>query len=210
VSNGQIFLWGDAMRGIRRKHRILTATICIFFSVQFLFAMQVEELKIEIVQGNGARNVAGRLPPGPLAVRVLDQNKRPVQGASVVFSAPDSGAGGVFSNGSQVIIVTTDQDGRAAARFQPNTTEGSYTIQVLARQVLVTAVAEIPQTNVAATAAAEKGSKKKLVAILAAAGAAAGTGIALAARGGSDNSQSTPPPTGPTISFGGATVGAPR
>jgi hypothetical protein len=194
-----------------RERRTAAAVVCLALLVHPLWAAepQVEELKIEILTGNGARNVAGRMPPGPLSVRVIDQNNRPVPDVSVVFSAPDSGPSGMFSSGSQVLMTTTDQNGRAAARFEPNSTPGNYNVQVLARQVLITAVAEIRQTNVPATAQA--GSSKKTKMILAIAGGAAGVGILLGVSGGGGSSPSSPTnPNVPTISFGTATVGAPR
>ena len=63
------------------------ATVCLLFVVESLWAAQseVRELKIEVLQGNGARNVVGRRPPAALAVRVFDQDNQPAAGVSVVF-----------------------------------------------------------------------------------------------------------------------------
>lgn len=182
--------------------------VCFLFSAQCIWAAQagVQELKIEVVQGNGARNVAGRRPPAPLAIRVVDQDNRPAAGVSVVFSAPDSGAGGVFPNGSPVLMTMTDENGRAEARYEPNSIEGAYSVRVLARQVLITAIAEIRQSNVASTA---PGKHSTMLKVLAIAGAAAGAGIVLGTRGGNEGS-GTPTTPVPSIVFGSSSITAPR
>jgi hypothetical protein len=141
---------------------------------------------------------------------VVDQDNRPAAGVSVVFSAPDNGAGGVFSNGSPVLMTMTDENGRAEARYEPNSIEGAYSVRVLARQVLITAIAEIRQSNAASTAPAGKHST--MLKVLTIAGAAAGAGIVLGTRGGNGGSGSTPPATTPLpgIVFGGSSISAPH
>jgi hypothetical protein len=187
----------------------LIVAVCSFLAVQSLWAGQtaIQELKIEVIQGNGARNVAGRRPPAPLAVRVVDQDNSPSAGVSVVFSAPDSGPGGVFSNGTNVLMTMTDQNGRAEARYEPNSIEGTYSVRVLAREVLVTAIAEIRQNNIAATAPGGKHST--MIKVLAIAGAAAGAGIVLGTRGGGEGSGPGPAPL-PSIVFGDSSISPPR
>ena len=71
-------------------------------------------------------------------------------------------------------------------------------LRVLARQVLTTAIAEIRQTNIAATAPLKQ---TKILKILAIAGAAAGAGIVLSSRGGSSSSGNGAATT-PSIAFG--------
>jgi hypothetical protein len=193
--------------------------VCLLSVVQFLWAAQseVRELKLDVVQGQGAKNVVGQTPQKPLVVRVLDQDNRPVPRATVVFTAPQGGPGGAFETGSQSLITVTDQDGSAVAEgYQPNLTEESYDIQVLARYIITTAIAEIRQRNVVAGA-----SSKKMLRILAIAGAGAGTAFALSSRGGDMSPGSNPgipsnptnptnPSTTPRITFGGSSTGAPR
>jgi len=63
----------------------------------------------------------------PLTVLVEDQYLNPVSGASVVFTAPPSGASGVFG-GSATVNVLTNADGQAAAPITANGTAGSFTV----------------------------------------------------------------------------------
>jgi hypothetical protein len=57
----------------------------------------------------------------------------PVSGVVVTFTAPSSGAGGTFSNGSNTIQVTTDAHGLAdPGVFTANSTGGSYSVQASA------------------------------------------------------------------------------
>ena len=187
--------------------------VILFFVLlaQSMWAAQseVRELRVEIVQGNGARNIIGRMPTGPVGIRVLDQDNRPVPGASVVFSVPDDGAGGSFPTDSQFFMTVTDQNGRAFARFQPNEIEGEYNIRVLARASLITEIADIRQTNVAAVVRSPK-SSAKMITILAIAAAAAGAGIGLSSRGGNGNSGNQTPASVPSITFGNSSIGAPH
>jgi hypothetical protein len=60
----------------------------------------------------------------PLAVTVNDAGSNPVSGMNVTFTAPASGASGVFSNGTATITVATNASGVAAAPFTANGTLG--------------------------------------------------------------------------------------
>ena len=191
---------------LRRHWRQPITGICLFFMVlQPVWAQQSagqRNLRITIVEGEGNKNVVLQIAPRPLVVRVLGGENLPVPGATVVFSAPAVGAGGEFSNDSRVMTVTTDQDGLASAgAFHPNSATGSYQIRVTAEIQGQSAIATINQENL--------GGKKghgKWIAVGAIAGAAAAAAIAFK---GKDNSNNTPVNT-PTITFGGAAVGAPR
>ncbi len=63
----------------------------------------------------------------PLTVIVEDQFLNPVSGATVVFTAPPSGASGLFS-GSTTANVVTDAEGQAAAPITANGTAGAFTV----------------------------------------------------------------------------------
>jgi hypothetical protein len=135
-----------------------------------------------------------------LIVRVEDGTNRPVPGATVVFNAPELGPSGEFGNDSRTMIVTTDQDGLASAGvFHPNSIVGSYQIRVTAELQGETATTIISQTNIS-----EKKGRGKLIAIVAIVGAAVGAAIAFRNK---DNGTSS---DAPTITFGGAAVGAPK
>ena len=135
-------------------------------------------------------------------VRVEDANNRPVAGAVVTFTAPQSGPSGEFENDLSTSSMITGADGLAAAgAFHPNAIQGAYNIQVRVEFQGQTAAASIPQTNIE-----QRKGHFKMIAILAIAGAAVGAAIAA----GSGNKTSTTTTTAPTITFGGAAVGAPN
>jgi hypothetical protein len=179
--------------------------ICDLAGPQSIFAQQAAEkfgLKIKIEEGDDSSSPVKLPAPGPKIV-VQDANNQPVAGALVVFTAPEAGSGGFFEGGTRSVSVTTDRNGRAeASGYQTNAIAGTYEIQVHAQFLNETADAAVTHTNVGAAK-----SSKKMIAILAIAGAGAAGVILKASGGGGGNS--TPTPTLPTISFGGATVGAP-
>src|SRR5437016_5873714 len=91
------------------------------------------KLFIAIVEGEGAiNNIRLRTAREPI-VEVTDENHKPLGGALVTFALPNSGPGGTFANGSKLLTVTTDSNGRATANgMQTNSSKGSYQIQVTA------------------------------------------------------------------------------
>ena len=169
-------------------------------------------LNIVIIEGEGAiNNIRQRTAREPI-VQVEDENHRPVAGAAVVFLLPQSGASGVFPNGSNMTTVITDQQGRAVARgLRPNNLAGKYQIRVSASYQGMTGNATITQSNVLGAVAAAGGISAKLIVILAAAAGAAAVGAVAATRGGAT---AAVPPVAPTsaivISPGLPSVGPPR
>ena len=197
--------WKDTAR------RGLAVLICLFIAVASAVAQENGGLKVAVVRGSGTQNVVSQ-PSRPIAVRVTDRNDRPVAGATVVFTAPSSGAGGDFANGTNPVIVFTDSQGLAGApQYRANSTVGAYQIQVRAAYMSQVASVPIEQTNIVA----QKSHKAILFAALAG-GAAA---VAFAAKGGGGGSEPssspTPPttpttPTLPTIVLTGSSVSGPR
>ena len=190
--------------------RGLAILICVFMVVASgVAAPQDGALKVVVVRGSNGANVVS-LPAKPIAVRVTDRNDRPISGATVVFTAPASGAGGDFANGTNPVIVFTDAQGLATApQYRANSNAGAYQILVRAAYMSQVASASIEQTNVVA----QKSHKAIIIAALAG-GAAA---VAFAAKGGGGSSEpntpSTPPPvspTLPTITLTGSSVSGPR
>jgi len=158
-----------------------------------------QQLKIVVVEGAGAKNVVQQITAKPLIVRVEDDNGRPIPGATVVFTAPEGGPSGEFANDSPTTRLITSPEGLAnAGTFHPNALAGPYQIQVRAEFQGQTATASILQTNIG-----QRGGHGKLIAILALAGAAAAAAIAASRRSSSTSNA-------PTITFGGAAVGAPK
>ncbi|MCC6364256.1 MAG: hypothetical protein IT165_12080 [Bryobacterales bacterium] len=171
------------------------------------------KLNLIIVEGEGAiNNVKQRSVREPI-VQVEDENHKPVAGASVAFLLPGNGASGTFANGSRLLTVMTDQNGRAVMNgFTPNNVAGKMQIRVTASFRGQTATAVMTQTNVLAAAAAGGIAAGKLIAILAAVGGAAAAGVAVAVtrNGGSSPAGPTPTPAPTVISPGSPTVGPPR
>ncbi len=66
----------------------------------------------------------------PLSVLLVDQKDQPMQGATVMFTAPSSGASGLFNDsGTITTIAITDANGIAtSATFTANATEGAYIV----------------------------------------------------------------------------------
>jgi hypothetical protein len=68
-----------------------------------------------------------------LAVTVKDAGSNPLSGINVTFTAPGSGASGIFSNSTATITVTTNASGIASAPFTANGTAGGpYTVTAAA------------------------------------------------------------------------------
>jgi hypothetical protein len=66
-------------------------------------------------------------------VVVTDETGRPVEGATVSFTLPAEGPGGVFSTGGRTEIAATRADGRAAVwGMQWNRTAGTFEIRITA------------------------------------------------------------------------------
>jgi hypothetical protein len=172
-------------------------------------AQDSAKLNIVIVEGEGAiNNVKDRVNREPI-VQVEDENHKPVAGAAVIFSLPNNGASGVFTNGTRTLTLTSDAQGRAAALgIKRNNVSGQMQIRVTASFGGQTANAVITQTNVAAAAAAGLSATAKILIIVALAGGAAAGGIVATRGGSSSSSTSAPPPI--TITSGTPTVGAPR
>lgn len=178
-------------------------------------------LNIVIVEGEGAvNNIRQRVAREPI-VRVEDQNRKPVAGASVVFLLPSDGASGVFPGSQRMVTVQTNQNGEAVARgLRPNNVAGDFVIRVTASFQGATATAVINQTNALLGAAAAAGaggaaaagiSGKVLAIIGIAAAAAVGGGVYAATRGdnGNGGAPGTPTRTPTSITIGSPTVGAP-
>jgi protocatechuate 3,4-dioxygenase beta subunit len=65
----------------------------------------------------------------PLAVTVTDADSNPIQGAVVVFTAPGSGASGVFAGSGTTAVVLANADGVATAPdFSANDHTGGYVV----------------------------------------------------------------------------------
>ena len=199
------------MIGKMRKQcwRVIVLVLCQLLVFQPALVQQLSAqgqqrgLKVIIVEGAGSRNVVQQIASRPLTVRVDDSANRPVAGVTVVFTSPQTGPSGDFDNESRTVTRTTGPDGLASSgAFHPNGLKGQYQVRVVAQYQGEMATTQIPQTNIAV-----KTGHGKLIATIAIAAAVAGAALAFRNK---DNGSSTPTPTGPTITFGGAAVGAPK
>lgn len=165
------------------------------------------ELKIVVLEGQGAINNIRQSTAKPPAVRVEDSAGRPVPGARVTFVLPDIGAGGVFPNGQTSQTVVADGEGRAAAQgLRPNNVAGRFLIRIDAAYGDRRGHAVLTQTNVAPPAD-RRISKRTLIIIGAAAGVL--TGVLIATRGGG-NGNAAAPGGGTAITPGSPVFGPPR
>ena len=146
---------------------------------------------------------------------VTDETGRPVDGATVSFTLPAEGPGGVFSTGGRTEIAATRADGRAAVwGMQWNRTAGPFEIRITAVKgqaragvVSSQSLSNAPEVRTASPEGihARRGSHKLLWISLAVAGAAAAGVAGVAARkpGVAAASSVTPLKIGtPTISLG--------
>lgn len=180
------------------------------------------KLNIVIIEGDGAINNVRQRVAREVIVQVNDENNRPIGGGLVAFLLPSSGPGGLFSNGTNVLNITTDAAGRATAQFTPNAVSGAFQVNVSASFQGQVSTAVIPQTNglAAASGAAAGGAATGVgtgtgisaatVAIVAAVVGAVVVGVVVASGKGDDKPSPTLPT--PTIRIGAAgtpTVGTP-
>jgi hypothetical protein len=188
-----------------RTVTILLVELLALQSIPHTLQAQTPEpakLNIVILEGEGAINNIRQRVARESIVQVEDENHRPVGGAIVTFFLPDQGASGVFTNGSRSLTITTDQSGKAVARFRPNQIHGNMQMRVNASYKSLTANSVINQSSVVGAAAAGGLiSGKVLALIIAGAAGAATAGAIIATRGNGAPTMITP---------GTPTVGAPR
>ncbi len=159
-----------------RRMQVLPALILSFFGLAPAIAGQSGiGLKIVVLENGGARVVVSQPAPGPLKLRIVDASNRAVPGATVLFTSPATGPSGSFLNGSNSMIVFTNQQGLAETQgYQGNSIAGGYQIQVQVSYMGEVATLSVDHTNVAA-----RKSSGKMFLIGAAAGAAAASVFAV-------------------------------
>jgi hypothetical protein len=183
----------------------------------------VSKIEIEVVAGEGAAASAGQRVAVVPAVRIVDQNKRPVRGAVVLFNLPVSGTSGEFSNGGKNLSVLTDDNGTAMATgLRANGVPGRLQILVTASYRGANARGFINQTvqgtgnsttQVSRGGGGGHGSGKWIAIIAVIGGAAAGGAIAATHKGGGSSSSGSPTPSAPTpigITPGTGTISPPH
>jgi hypothetical protein len=169
------------------------------------------DIRIQTVAGQGAINNVARGSGFEPIIEVQDAKGRPISGATVTFTLPAVGPGGVFADGGRVLMVQSDENGRATARgLRPNRTLGQFEIRVNASYEGRTASTLVTQTN-AAPADQGKSNTRKWAILLGVIGGAVAAGvIAAAGGGGSEPSGANPPVVTGSITPGAPGFGAPR
>jgi hypothetical protein len=105
--------------------------VCVLFAN--LLRGQEPALRVTVVAGEGTSYKINQKVSVDPVVQVQDENGKPIEGASVVFSLPTQGPGGTFENASKTLTVATDPQGRAAAHgIQANRLKGAFDIHVTA------------------------------------------------------------------------------
>ena len=90
-------------------------------------------IQLRVVQGDGTIYATGSRATRGVTVQVTDESGNPVQGASVSFTLPDSGPGGVFSSGLRSEVAVTNAEGKATVwGMQWNRTPGPFEIRITA------------------------------------------------------------------------------
>jgi hypothetical protein len=191
-------------------------------------AAQVAILQIQVIEGEGVVHAPDSRSTRPLAVEVTDEAGRPVAGAAVTFHLPETGPGGVFTNGLRTEVALTDSHGHAAVRgLQLNRSTGPFQIRIVASKEQARAgtvsfqyidaaksgttpavSAPVPASRAGSGPAAAKGHSRWIV-VAALVGGGAVAGILAGARSGAGNSAASPALPQTTIGNPTITVGKP-
>ena len=193
---------------------IVGAVLVIYSFLQSAVApAQTPEIKIVIVEGQGAiNNIPQRRAKEPM-IQVQHENGEPVVGATVTFLLPDTGPGGTFADGARMLNIQTDAKGQAVGRgLKPNSTAGRFLIRVNVSYHGQSVSTTIAQINAIPAGATKGGSGKKFLIIALIGGAAAG-GLAAALGGKGSSSPTSSPvtnPAGTVLVPGAPTIQPPR
>lgn len=174
--------------------RGLLLSLVLLFVRGHLRAADPAGLQIRIEEGDGATYAAGSRATRGITVVVTDEAGHPVAGASVSFSLPENGPGGVFADGSKTQLLVTRADGRATVwGMRWNRQAGSFSIRIVAGKGAARAGTEasLRLAEGRGAAVATGGSSHKWLWIGLAAAGAAGIGLAAATRGGSSGNCSS-------------------
>ena len=172
--------------------------------------MRTSGLNVTVVEGEAGINNIRQHTGSDVAVRVVDDSQKPVSGAAVVFTLPSQGASGKFRDGSGILTVTTDADGKAAARgLRPNEVAGKMEIRITASSQGRTGNAVATQFNMDVRKR-DGGGNGKLIVILLVVGAAAVGGTVAALHSSGSSTPAAAAPATITLSPGAGTVAPPQ
>jgi len=157
-----------------------------------LRAADPASLQIHVEEGDGLTYATGSRATRGITVQISGESGDPVDGATVTFTLPENGPGGVFSSGSRSETLTTHADGRASVwGMRWNRQAGSVSVIITAIKGPAHA-GTLCSLRLAESAGGQSisngGSSHKWLWITLAAVAAAGAGVAVVAKGGSTGS----------------------
>ena len=190
----------------------MSRSLILFLGWTLVAGAQPAALKVTLIEGDGAVYPAGSRATRGVTVKVTDDTGQPVEGATVSFSLPSDGPGGVFSSGARTEVASSRSDGGAGVwGMQWNRTPGPFGILITAVKGAARGGITCSQSLAVAAAPDHRqsrtgpGGHKWLWITLAVVGGAAGAGVAAA--GGGKTSASAPGSTAiqigaPTISLG--------
>ena len=165
-------------------------------------------LKVEVLEGEGARNDIDAGTATSPKVKITDEAGNPVPGAEVIFTTPMGGASAMFHGWVRTQTVRSGEDGVAVATgYMPNEKAGRFSVKVTAAAGSRKGSAMIAQTN-AGDQAEGKSSRTKWIVLGVAAAAAVGIIAGVAVAGDDEPAGGAANPV--TIRPGSITVGGPK
>jgi len=111
-------------------------TTCDIGAWEYIGGIGTVPASLYAYQGNSQVLLTNTNAPVNFAALVLDENGLAVPGVNVTFTAPVSGASGVFANNTNVTNATTDALGIAtASSYKTNYAPGTYIVQVSVNEI---------------------------------------------------------------------------
>lgn len=170
-------------------------------------------LTVRVIEGDGVVYSIGSRATRGVTVEVADATGRPVDGASVRFELPSSGASGTFADGGRTATMLTGADGRAQVwGMQWNREAGPFEVRITATRGTLTAGTRAQLSLTRAAVSVDAGSpttsrsRKKLWIALAVAG---GAGIAVLGLAAKPAAAGSTPVNAPQIGVPTITIGRP-
>jgi len=104
-------------------------------------------LRIYVLEGDNAINSIPLNRAVTPIVEVRDPNENPIEGASVTFSLPEAGPGGVYPGNRRDYTTRTSSQGQASGQYILNHIPGKFSITVTAESNGRKGTVTIMQTN---------------------------------------------------------------
>jgi hypothetical protein len=166
-----------------------------------------DELQIDVLGGHDTVVTAAGGRGADVRVRVLDRDRKPVEGAIVSAVLPPMGVGGHFRGGDTIRTERTDSRGEVQfTGIHLRRLTGDFTTRVLARSGNRTGTASVTQKVSGAPARVEGWSSRRRLIMLGVAGAGVAAGITALVY---DNDPTTPS-AGLTVTAGSPLTTGPR